>query len=162
MKTTIAENLARLNIVLGPIAKPIASYIPFCTSGNVVIISGQLPSRDGKLQYLGAIPTVVSLEDAQAAARLAAINCVAILFEACRRDWANLRRVLKLGVFVNCTAEFQQQSQVANGASDLLAEIFGEQGKHARAAVGVSSLPLGATVEVEMMAEIATLPHSGH
>ncbi len=162
MKSTIAENLARLNIVLGPVPKPIASYIPFCTSGNIAIISGQLPSIDGKLKYIGATPTVVSLEDARAAARLAAINCVAILFEACGRDWANLRCVLRLGVFVNCAAEFQQQSQVANGASDLLVEIFGDQGKHARAAVGVSSLPLGATVEVEMMAEIATLLNGGN
>ncbi len=152
--TPIETNLARMGIALPVAPRPVASYVPFVRTGSLVFISGQLPSKDGHVLFQGCVPTRQTVAQAQQAARLAAINAIAVLRDACHGDWAHFRRIVKLGVFVACESDFDRQPLVANGASDLLVEIFGEAGRHARAAVGTNTLPLGSTVEVELIAEI--------
>jgi enamine deaminase RidA (YjgF/YER057c/UK114 family) len=152
--STIEQNLARLGIALPAAPKPVASYVPFVRSGNHMFISGQLPSKDGKVQFVGAVPTALSLEQAAEAAKLCAINAVAVLKDACGGDLDNVVQILRIGVFVQSADGFDGQPKVANGASDFLVAIFGEAGKHARAAVGTNALPLNAAVEVELLAEV--------
>jgi len=151
----IDRTLEQLGILLPPPARPVASYVSFVRTGNVVIVSGQLPSRDGKLIFAGRVPQAVSPDDAKEAAKLAAINALAALKEACSGDLDKVARIVRLGVFVQSADDFYAQPAVANGASDLMAAVFGDKGKHARAAVGVNTLPLNATVEVELMAELS-------
>lgn len=149
----IATRLDALDITLPTPPKPIASYVPAVRAGNLLIVSGQLPMVNGKLIATGHVPADVSIEQAAAGARQCAINALAIVIGEIG-DWALLKRVVRLGVFVNSCDDFTQQSVVANGASDLLVQIFGDAGKHARAAVGVNTLPLGAAVEAELMVEL--------
>ena len=151
---SVEENLKRLSITLPSPPKPVASYLPFVTVGELVFISGQLPSRDGKLIFAGCVPQPVSVEQAQEAARLAMINALAILQEACGGQWRRVERIVRVGVFVQSQSNFHQQPAVANGASDLLLEIFGQAGRHARAAIGVNALPLNSVVEVELLAQV--------
>jgi enamine deaminase RidA (YjgF/YER057c/UK114 family) len=117
-------------------------------------VSGQLPTKDGVLTCAGPVPTVVSVEQATAAARLAAINALAVLREACAGDLDRVGQILRIGVFVQSAEGFQGQPKVANGASELLVAVFGDTGKHARTAVGTNTLPLNATVELELVAEL--------
>ncbi len=148
---SIEERLTELGIVLATPAAPLANYVPFTREGNLLIVSGQLPmGPDGKLACTGKLGGGVSLEDGVAAARLCAINCLAQV-RAAAGSLDAVRQVLRLGGFVNCTADFQQHPQVINGASDLMVEVFGDKGRHARAAVGCNALPFDAAVEVEMM-----------
>lgn len=142
----------KLGIILPAAPRPVAAYVPFVRYGELVMVSGQLPSRDGKVIYAGRVPDVVSVADAQAAARMAAVNALAVLKQACGGTLNAVQRILRLGVFVQSADGFDQQPAVANGASTLMEEIFGEAGRHARAAVGVNALPLHATVEVELWA----------
>ncbi len=151
---SIEENFAHLGIVLPAPPKPVASYVPFVRTGNLVFISGQLPSRDSQVLFRGKVPVPIGVEQAQEAARLALINALAVLGDACGGRWDRLVRIVRLGVFVQCEPDFDRQSVVANGASDLLAALFGAAGRHARAAVGSNALPLGSAVEVELLAEI--------
>lgn len=146
--------LQRLNFTLPPAPKPVASYVPFVRAGNLIIISGQLPSKDGKVQFAGPIPTALSIEQGIEAAKLCTLNALAVLRDACGGNLDNVVRILRIGVFVQSADGFDAQPKVANGASDLLVAVFGDAGKHARAAVGANALPLNATVEVELMAEI--------
>src|SRR5262249_29254128 len=133
--SAIDDALSRLNITLPPAPKPVASYIPFVRTGSLVVISGQLPSKDGKIQFAGPVPTGVSIEQGAEAARLCALNALAILKDACDGNLDRVARIVRIGVFVQCAAGFDAQPKVANGASDLLGAIFGDAGKHARAAV---------------------------
>jgi len=146
--------LAARGLALPPAAAPVANYVPFARSGNLLFISGQLPIAVGKvdLAHQGKLGGAVSLEAGQAAARLAALNVLAQA-NAAVGDLAKLRAV-RLGGFVNSVPDFQQIPQVVNGASDLFAAVLGENGKHARAAVGVAQLPLDAAVEIEATFEI--------
>jgi enamine deaminase RidA (YjgF/YER057c/UK114 family) len=128
--------------------------VPYTISGNLVFASGQIPILDGALKYVGKLGVDIPLEAGQAAAQLCAINLIAQMKAACGGDLDRVVRCLKLGVFVNCTPEYKQQPEVANGASDLIAAVFGDAGKHARAAVGVNSLPRGVAVEVDAVFEI--------
>lgn len=142
--------LESLQIVLPDAPAPLASYVPAVSvhSGSLLFVSGQLPFEDGKLLAKGRVPDQVSLEMAQKCARRCVINGLAAL----RREMGSferLRRVVRLGVFVNAGEGFADQPKVGNGASDLLVELLGDDGRHARAAVGVSSLPLDAPVEIE-------------
>lgn len=146
--------IERLGIILPAMPKPVASYVPFVRTGNLVFVSGQLPSKEGKVQFLGAVPTAVSVEAGVEAAKLCAINALAVLREACAGDLDRVVRIVRIGVFVQSADGFDAQAKVANGASDLLVAIFGDAGKHARAAVGANVLPLNAAVEVELMAEV--------
>ncbi len=150
----IDDTLAKLAITLPAPPKPVASYIPFVRAGDLVFISGQLPFREGKLLAAGKVPTDITPDAAQAAARLAAINALAILKDACAGDLDHVLRIVRVGVFVASADDFTAQPAVANGASDLLVAVFGEAGRHARAAVGANTLPLGATVEVELIAQL--------
>ena len=147
--------LERLGIILPPAPKPVAAYVPFTRShgGNVVFVSGQLPFKDGALTCTGPVPTAATIEQAAAAARLCAINALAVLKDACHGDLNQIAQILRLAVFVQSAPGFDAQPKVANGASELLAAVFGDAGKHARAAVGTNSLPLNATVELELLAE---------
>ena len=151
---TIQERLKELGIELPEPAKPVASYLPFVRTGNLISVSGQV-SLSGSQAFKGRVPDQVSLEDAILAARLCGINILAQLNAALDGDLDRVVRIIKLGGFVNCTPDFTDQPKVINGASDLMAEVFGEAGKHSRAAVGASSLPLGVTVEVDALVEVA-------
>jgi len=150
----IDQKLQALNIVLPPSAAPVANYVPFVISGNLVVISGQLPMKEGKLQHLGKVGKDVTIEQAQDAAKLCGIGLLSHLRSACGGNLDRVKRCVRLGVFVACAEGFTDQPKVANGVSDMMVEIFGDKGKHARAAVGTNALPFGVSVEVEGMFEI--------
>lgn len=149
------DALARLGLTLPPAPKPVAAYVPAVRSGNLVYVSGQLPMAAGALMATGPVPSKVSIEDAQKAARQCALNAMAVVADQLGGDLSRVRRVVRLGVFVQSDDRFDGQPKVANGASELMQEVFGEAGRHARAAVGTNALPLDATVEVEMLFEVS-------
>lgn len=144
--------LKELGIVLPEVPKPVANYVPWVRSGNQLYVSGQLPFKDGKLLHTGLTGEGVSADDAKLCARQCAINIIAVAHSAV--GLSSVRRVVKLVGFVACPASFAGQPDVINGASDLMAEVFGEAGRHARSAVGVGSLPLNAPVEIEAIFEV--------
>jgi enamine deaminase RidA (YjgF/YER057c/UK114 family) len=154
MVNSIESRLKDLGIDLPDAPKPVASYVPAVRTGNLLVVSGQLAFEDGILAHTGAVPSATSVEDAIVAARRCAINGIAAARSALGGDLDLIRRVVRLGVFVQSDAGFDAQPQVANGASDLMVEVFGDAGRHARAAVGVSALPLDASVEIEFMFEV--------
>lgn len=151
----IEARLAQLGITLPEPPVPVASYKPFVVSGNHAVIAGQVTFLDGKLQYVGRIGDTISLDDACAATRLCALNVLAQLRAACGGDLDRVRQVVRLNAFFNCTADFLDHPKVMNAASDLMAEIFGDEGRHTRVGVGVNSLPLGVPVELDGTFEIA-------
>jgi len=147
-----SERLRQLGLTLPSVAKPVGAYLPFVRHGDLLLLSGQIPVRDGTVQFTGKVGDPErgrSLEEAQQAARVCVLNALAIADQAAG-GIDNVTRVLKVVVYVASHEGFTEQHKVANGASDLLADIFGEAGKHARAAVGVYELPLNATVEVDV------------
>jgi enamine deaminase RidA (YjgF/YER057c/UK114 family) len=149
----IDERLASLGIMLPTPPKPAGSYIPVVKTGNMVFVSGQIPMKDGHVQFKGQVPTNISVEDAKSAARLCTINILAQLkSELGTLD--KISRIVRVSGFVSSSQEFYEQPKIINAASDLLYEIFGEKGKHARIAVGVASLPLNSAVEIDLIAEI--------
>jgi enamine deaminase RidA (YjgF/YER057c/UK114 family) len=150
----IDARLKELGITLFSPPKPVAAYVPYTISGNLVFVSGQVPFQDGALKYVGKLGADFSIEMGQAAAQLCAINILSVLKVACGGDLDKVVRCLKVNVFVNATPDYDKQPEVANGASDLFAAVFGEAGKHARAAVGMGSLPRGVAVEVDAIFEI--------
>lgn len=156
MHQTPSNRLSSMGISLPPAPTPVAAYIPAVTTGNLVFVSGQLPLKDGSLLAEGPVPASASVEDATAATRQCALNALAVVASELDGDLDRITRIVRLGVFVCCDSSFTQQPAVANGASELLGEIFGDAGRHARAAVGCIALPLGASVELEMIAEVAT------
>lgn len=151
---TIEARLTELGITLPQAAAPVAAYVPVVVAGGMAHVSGQLPFVDGKLAT-GRLGEDVSLEDGQQAARACGLMILAQLKEA-GIALDKVERIVKLGAFVNSTPDFTDQPKVANGASELMFEVFGEAGRHARAAVGVPCLPLGAAVEVDAVIAIAT------
>jgi len=150
----IADRLRELRLTLPPAPKPVAAYIPFVRTGSLLFISGQIPLRDGALVARGPVSSQVSLDEARQAAVQCTLNALAVAQDALGGDLDRVERVVRVGVFVCCDPGFHDQPKVANGASELLVEIFGEAGRHARAAVGSIALPLGAAVEVEMVLEV--------
>ncbi len=150
----IEARLQELNISLPLQPAPAANYAPFVKIGSLVYISGQLPSLNGELKYVGKIGQDFDREEGQKAARLCALNILSQLKEACHGDLDRVLRCIRLGGFVNSTDEFKDQPKVINGASDLIVSVFGEKGRHARTAVGVNSLPFGVAVEVEALFEV--------
>ena len=150
--STPEERLAQLGFDVPEVAKPVASYIPALRSGNQVFTSGQLPMRNGELITAGKVGGSVTPEQAVECAQQCALNALAAIRAEVPLE--QIRRVVKLVVFVASTPEFTGQPQVANGASELVGEVFGDAGRHARSAVGVSVLPLDAPVEVEMIVEV--------
>ena len=149
MSTSADDNLNRLGITLPDAPAPAANYVPYVVAGNMVYVSGQLPLVDGKLSVTGHVGKNVSTEEAAGQARLCAINLLAQLKAACGGDLSRVKQVVKLGGFVACTDDFTEQPEVINGASDLMVEVFGDAGRHARFAVGSNTLPRGTCVEVE-------------
>jgi len=156
MTIAIDRKLAELGLTLPEAAAPVAAYVPAVEAGGMLHISGQLPFRDGAL-VTGRLGDDVSLEDGQAAARACALMLVAQVKKALG-GLERVERVVKLGVFVNSTADFTDQPKVANGASELMVALFGEAGRHARSAVGVAALPLGAAVEVDAVIAVRGAP----
>jgi enamine deaminase RidA (YjgF/YER057c/UK114 family) len=150
----IDEKLIRLGIAIPNPAAPVANYVGFVRTGNLVFVSGQLPLQDGHVMHPGQLGKDVSPDDAKQAARQCAINIIAQLKVACGGDLSRIKRIVKLTGFVACAPMFNGHPGIINGASDLFADVFGDAGKHARAAVGVSSLPLNAAVEIEAVAEV--------
>lgn len=146
--------LKELGITLPDVPKPVAAYVPAVASGNRIYTSGQLPVVDGQLRYKGKVGAAVSQEEGYQAARICAINSLAAV-RSLTGSLDRIQRVVKVTVFVNSAAGFTNQPEVANGASELFLQVFGEAGRHARSAVGVSDLPRDAAVEVELIAEVA-------
>ncbi len=151
----IEERLAELGIVLPTAMAPMANYVPWVRTGNLVVVSGQVPAVDGKIAVTGLVGVDHDVAAAQAAARLCFCNVLTHLRTACDGDLDRVRRVVRLGGFVAAPSSFTQHALVMNGASDLAVQIFGDAGRHARSTIGVPSLPGNATVEVEGMFEIA-------
>jgi enamine deaminase RidA (YjgF/YER057c/UK114 family) len=150
---TPEERLEQLDISLPTPAAPLAAYVPCVRTGNLVFVSGQVPVVDGSPGWVGRLGAEIGPDDGVAAARRCAVNLLAAL-KAELGELSRVRRVVKVTVFVASTPDFSGQPAVANGASELLGEAFGEQGRHARAAVGVAALPLGVPVEVEAVVEV--------
>ena len=150
----IEKKLRERDIALPTPSAPVANYVPYVATGYLVFISGQVSNAPGGL-IKGKLGAGLSLEDGVAAARACAINLIAQLKAATGGDLDRVKRVVKLVGFVNCAPDFIDQPKVMNGASDLMVDIFGEAGRHARAAVGAPSLPMGAAVEVDGVFEIA-------
>ncbi len=155
MAGEVDARLAELGIEVPEAAAPVANYVGYVRSGNLVFVSGQVPLVDGAFKFQGKVGAEFSVEEGQEAARICGINIIAQLKAACGGDLDRVRRIVKLGGFVNSTPEFTDQPKVINGASDLMVAVFGDAGKHTRAAVSAGALPLGVAVEVDAIAEIA-------
>ncbi len=155
MSRLVDARLEKLEIKLPIPAAPVANYVPFVVTGNLVFVSGQGAVGPNGLVYLGRVGDGISLEDGQKSARMCALNLIAQVKVACGGDLDRVVRCVRLGGFVNCTDEFTDQPKVINGASDLMVDVFGDAGRHARTAVGVNVLPLGLSVEVDGVFEIS-------
>ena len=155
MSGRIEAKLKQLGIELPEPTAPIANYVPFTISGNLVFVSGQICVWNGERRHIGKLGAGIDVAEGRQAARLCALNILAQLRVACGGDLDRVRRCLRLGGFVNCTPEFTDMPQVVNGASDLMVAAFGEKGKHARTTVGVSALPRDAAMEVEGLFEVS-------
>ena len=147
------ERLAALGLEIPEVAAPVAAYVPTARTGNLVFTAGQLPLRRGELIVDGTVGSGVNLDEAVLCAQQCALNALAAV-KAEVGDLDAVRRVVKVTVFVASSPDFTGQAQVANGASELFGEVFGDAGKHARSAVGVAVLPLGAPVEIELVVEV--------
>ena len=151
---SVEKSLAEMGLHLHDAPKPVAAYVPAVRTGNLVFVSGQLPFTAGQLLAEGSVPSQVKVAQAQQAAVQCVLNALAVLKAELGGDLSGLKRVLRVGVFVLSDDGFQDQPLVANGASELLEKLFGDGGRHARAAVGVNALPLNATVEIEFLFEV--------
>lgn len=149
----IEDKLASLGIKLPSPPAPAGSYVPVVISHNLAFVAGQIPTEAGQVKFKGRVGRDLSIEAGQQAARLCTVNALAQLKSALG-SLDKIKRVIKVTGFVNCDLTFTDQPKVINGASDLLVQVFGEAGKHARAAVGVSSLPMDSAVEVELIVEV--------
>jgi len=147
----IEEKLNKIGLKIPPAPKPLATYIPAIKAGNFVFTSGQVPIADGKIVYAGKVGKDLTEDEARKAAELCLVNCLSAV-KSIIGNLDNIKRIVKLTVFVNSANDFTAQPNVANGASELLEKIFGENGKHVRSAVGVNELPLNSAVEIEMIA----------
>jgi len=151
---SVEAKLKSMGLALHEPAKPIAAYLPTVRTGNLVYVSGQLPLTGGKLLAAGKVPSAVSVDQAQEAARQCVLNGLAALKVELGGQLEQLCRVVRVGVFVQSDETFEEQAMVANGASEFLEELLGDAGKHVRAAVGVNALPKNASVEVEFLFEV--------
>ena len=152
---SVYEKLTSLNITLNPPAAPVAAYVMYVQTGNLVFISGHLPKHADGSVITGQLGKNVSVEQGQQAARAATIDLIGTLQEACGGDLNKVKRIVKVMSLVNSTPDFTDHHLVTNGCSELLGEVFGYAGKHARSAFGVAQIPRGACVEIEMIVEVA-------
>nr|WP_297357980.1 RidA family protein [uncultured Caldimonas sp.] len=149
---SVYDQLKALNIELPPVATPAAAYVPFLRTGNLVFLSGHIAKKDGK-PWVGQLGKNVTTEEGKAAARAVAVDLMGTLHAAVG-DLNKVRRIVKLMSLVNSTPDYTEQHLVTNGASELFGQVFGEKGTHARSAFGVAQIPLGACVEIELIAEV--------
>lgn len=149
----VEARLKELGLALPPTPSPAANYVGAVHTGNLLFVSGHGPTRDGRFTYVGKVGKDVSVEQGYEAARVVALNCLASA-KSVLGDLDRIKRVVKLLGMVNCTEDFGEQPKVINGASDLLVQLFGESGRHARSAVGMQALPFGIAVEIEMIFEV--------
>lgn len=149
---SINDKLKQLGITLPPVATPAAAYVPYVQTGKLVFLSGHIAKKDGK-PWVGQFGKTMDTEEGKAAARAVAIDLMGTL-QAAVGDLNRVKRVVKLMSLVNSTPDYTEQHLVTNGASELLGQVFGEQGAHARSAFGVAQIPLGACVEIELIAEV--------
>ena len=155
MSTDPDAKLKELGIQLPKVAAAAANYAPYIVSGKYIYVAGQIPVLDGEVKFKGTVPKDKPMDIAYQSARLCGLNIIAQVKDACGGDLKKVKKVVKLVGFVNSESTFTEQHKVINGASDLMAEVFGEAGVHARSAVGVNVLPLGVTTEVEAIVELA-------
>jgi enamine deaminase RidA (YjgF/YER057c/UK114 family) len=155
MTGVIEARLHEIGIELPEAAAPAANYVPYVISGNLVFVAGQVTFWNGERKFIGKVGTDFTLEEGQAAARIVGLNIIAQVKAACGGDLDRVQRCVKLGGFVNCPADFTGQPQVINGASDLMVDVFGDKGRHARFAVGANVLPMNIAVEIDAIFEIA-------
>ncbi|WP_042413987.1 RidA family protein [Comamonas aquatica] len=151
---SVYDRLQALNIALPPVAIPAAAYVPFVQTGNLVFLSGHIAKKEGQV-WAGQLGAAISTAEGKQAARAVAIDLLGTLQAACGGDLNRVQRIVKVMSLVNSTAGFTEQHLVTNGCSELLAEVFGDKGSHARSAFGVAQIPMGACVEIELIAEIA-------
>ena len=148
------ENIKNLGLNIPDLPKALANYVPFKIIGKTIYISGQAPVHNGELIYKGKVGSDISIEEGVEAAKLCVINIIAALKTGLEGDWDKLDSFVKLTGFVNCQDNFTDQPKIINGASDMLVEIFGDQGRHARVAVGSNALPLGIAVEIDAIVQL--------
>jgi enamine deaminase RidA (YjgF/YER057c/UK114 family) len=151
---SIQDKLNALNITLPAVSTPAAAYVPFVQTGNLVFISGHIAKKDGK-PWVGQLGKNITTEEGKAAARAIAIDLMGTLQAACGGDLGRVQRIVKVMSLVNSTPDFTEQHLVTNGCSELLGEVFGAAGAHARSAFGVAQIPLGACVEIELIAQLS-------
>jgi len=156
MSQKIDARLAELGIELPATNPPVANYVPYVISGNLLFLSGQLPQWNGERPYLGQVGTDLTVEEGSKAARLCGLNLIAWIKAATGGDLDRVARIVKLCGFVNAAPGFGDQPKVVNGCSDLFVSVFGDAGRHARSAVGVSSLPFNVAVEIEAIVELTS------
>jgi enamine deaminase RidA (YjgF/YER057c/UK114 family) len=152
--TDVPAKLKEMGFELPQTAPPLYNYVPYVITGNLVFIAGQIPFLNGQKMHIGRLGETMDIEAGKKAAQACALNILANLREAVNGDWSRVVRCIKLGAFVNSTPDFDQQSVVINGASDLIVGALGDRGKHARFAVSAPSLPVGASVEIDAIFEI--------
>ena len=150
---SVYDKLQALQIQLPPVAVPAAAYVPFVQTGNLVFLSGHIARKNGQV-WVGQLGATISTDEGKQAARAVAIDLLGTLQAACGGDLNRIKRIVKVMSLVNSTPSFTEQHLVTNGCSELLAEVFGDKGTHARSAFGVAQIPLGACVEIEVIAEI--------
>ena len=148
------ENIKNLGLNIPDLPKALANYVPFKIIGKTIYISGQAPVHNGELIYKGKVGSDISIEEGIEAAKLCVINIIAALKTGLEGDWDKLDSFIKLTGYVNCQDNFTEQPKIINGASDMLVEIFGNQGRHARVAVGSNALPLGIAVEIDAIVQL--------
>ena len=148
------ENIKNLGLNIPELPKALANYVPYKIVGKTMYISGQAPVRNGELIYKGKVGSDISVEDGIEAARLCVINIIAAVKTGLEGDWSKLDSFVKLTGYVNCQDTFTDQPKIINGASDMLVEIFGDQGRHSRVAVGSNALPLGIAVEIDAIVQL--------
>lgn len=150
---SVYDKLKDLGITLPPVAIPAAAYLPFVQTGNLVFLSGHIAKKDGK-PWIGQLGKTMQTEEGKAAARAIAIDLMGTLQAAVGGDLDKVKRIVKLVSLVNSSPDFTEHHLVTNGASELIGQVFGDKGAHARAAFGVAQIPMGACVEIEMVAEV--------
>ena len=148
------ENIKNLGLNIPELPKALANYVPYKIAGKTMYISGQAPVQNGELIYKGKVGSDITIEDGIKAARLCVTNIIAAVKTGLEGDWGKLDSFVKLTGFVNCQDDFTDQPKIINGASDMLVEIFGDQGRHARVAVGSNALPLGISVEIDAIVQL--------
>ena len=155
MSGRIDKRLKELGIELPKLASPVANYVPYVITGNLLFISGQITLLDGEIKYKGKVGKDIGVEDAYKAARLCGLNVLAHARAACGGDLDRIKRCVKLVGFINCDPDFYDHPKVVNGGSDLMVDVLGEAGRHARSAVASPALPFNVAVELEAVFEIA-------